>query len=712
MRGKLTAYEGPCFLLVEPTGDAPPGRELGLYYEDTRFISMQSLRLNGQAPVLLSAFAGPPSMTTHYLTNPALSGIPHGSLLIRRRHAISRGMHVDIDVTSYAPSRIELELCLGYEADFADVFEIKRWAELTEPRERARGKVTALGASVLGLARANSGWSRRTEIRFSRRPQIENDRAIFVIALEPGQNFHLCQDVYTIAASDFVPPQRTCTALLAESLEEPETASEQAPRAPSLSTDFTPLERGFARAIEDLYALRIRHLEASEDVFYLAAGAPWFMALFGRDSLIAATQAIAFLPDLARGVLRSLARLQGRVEDPETEEEPGKILHEHRSPNLLGARRFVPRFPYYGSVDATPLFVRLLSEVFRRTGDLRFLRDLEPNLTAAIAWILRQMDAHPGGLIEYRRSTSYGLINQGWKDSEDSIRFQNGDTAEPPIALVEVQGYAVDALRRAAELYRVLGRSERHAQSLDARATQLADTIDRAFWLEDRGMHCMAIDGRGRRVDALASNGAHLFWSSAIREDRMAPAARRLLSRELFSGFGLRTMGSAEAAYNPISYHDGSVWPHDTSLAIAGLARHGFYQEASELAGGLLAALSHYPDDRLPELFAGLSRSEAARPVEYATSNSPQAWAAGAVLLLSQVALGLTIDVSAKRIVLAPALPPQLTRMELTNLEIEGSTVEVEVRREDDVVVGEVRGAPPGYAIVMPTARGSVHGLQ
>lgn len=704
MRGKLTAYDGPCFLLVEPTGDMPPGRELGLYYEDTRFLSLQSLRLDGKEPVFLSAFPDPASVLTHYLTSPALSDIPHGTLLIRRSHAISRGMHVDIDITSYASSPIRFELCLEYDADFADVFEIKRWAELAETRKPTPPLVTALGASVLGLAPAEGGWRRRTEIRFSKRPRLEGARAHFEVTLEPGQIFSLCQDVYTIAASDFVPPRRTCASLLVENLDEPDSRSEAPRQVPRLSTDFTPFDRGFARAVEDLYTLRMRHLEGSDEVFYLAAGAPWFMALFGRDSLIAAMQTLAFLPDLARGVLLSLARLQGRVEDPEVEQEPGKILHEYRPPHLLGTRGFVPRFPYYGSVDSTPLFICLLSEVFLRTGDIEFLRKLEPNLISALGWIERKMREHPSGFITYRRSTSYGLLNQGWKDSEDSIRFRNGDTAEAPIALIEVQGYAVDALRRATRLYRVLGRSEIYAKDLEAKADSLAEAIEREFFLEDRAFYALAIDGRGRKVDALSSNPAHLLWSGIAGKDRAGKVAKSLLERELFSGFGLRTMGSLEAAFNPVSYHNGSVWPHDTSLAIAGLARYGLRSEAAELASGLLAALAHYPDHRLPELFSGLSRDEAARPVEYATANSPQAWAAGAVLLMAKVAAGLTIDVPSRRIELQPALPRQLGRIALSGIEIDGAMVDIELRREGGAVVGEVHGAPQGYAVVLPSS--------
>lgn len=702
MRGTLKAYEGPCFLLVEPTGDMPRGRELGLYYEDTRFLSAQSLRLNGRQAVFLSAFADPASVLTHYLASPALVDISHGALLIRRSHAVSRGMHVDIDITSYAPSRISFELCLEYDADFADIFEIKRCAELAETRDSPPPRVTALGASVLGLARAEGGWQRRTEIRFSQRPRLEGARAFFDVSIEPGETFHLCQDVYTIAASDFMPPRRTCTSLLIESLETPDVRADIPSQVPHLSSDFTPFDRGFAQAVEDLYTLRMRHLEGSDEVFYLAAGAPWFMALFGRDSLIASIQTIAFLPNLARGVLRSLAHLQGRIDDPEVEEEPGKILHEYRPPNLLGTRRFVPRFPYYGSVDSTLLFIRLLSELFIRTGDLEFLRELEPHLIGAVGWVERKLRERPDGLIAYERSTSYGLSNQGWKDSGDAIRFRKGAIAEAPIALVEVQGYAVDALRRAARLYRLLGRSDIYANELEDKASKLESAIDDVFFMEDRQSYALALDGRGRKVDALTSNPAHLLWSGAARDSRATPLARGLLKEELFSGFGLRTMGNHEGAYNPISYHNGSVWPHDTSLAIAGLARYGFREEAAELGSGLLTALAHYPDRRLPELFAGLSSSESPRPVEYATSNSPQAWAAGAVVLLAQVALGLTIDVPGRRIELSPALPKQVERMRIRGIEIDGSSVDIEIRREGSAIVGEVHHAPEGYAVVLP----------
>lgn len=706
VRGTLKAYDGPCFLVVEPSGDIETGRELGLYYEDTRFLSLQSLTIEGHAPILLTAYAESPSRLVHYLTSPALSDLPHGSLLLRRAHLVSRGLHADLDVTSYAEARVRFTLRLDFDADFADVFEIKRLAELATPYEPKETESAVPFRSVLALARAEAGWRRRTEIRFSRRPVFEGRSATFTIELDRGETFHLCQDVYTIAASDFVPP-RPCTSILVESPTELVTSTRPGASKPRLVTDFAPLDEGFAQAIDDLYALRISHLDGSRDAFHLAAGAPWYMALFGRDSLIAGTQSIAFLPDLSRGVLLSLARWQGRVFDPETEEEPGKILHEHRSPNLYGARGFVPRFPYYGTVDATPLFVRLLSEAFERKGDLDLLRSLEPNLLAAISWIRNKLRESTDGFVAYRRSTNWGLENQGWKDSHDAIRFHDGSLAEPPIALVEVQGYAVDALRRAAKLYRALGRSERLAEELLREVEALSERIDRELWLENRHTYALAKDGRNRLVDALTSNAAHLLWSEAVPRARAEKMADTLLSPELFSGFGLRTMGTNEAAYNPVSYHNGSVWPHDTSIAIAGLARYGLHRQAAKLASGLLAALTYYEDHRLPELFAGLSREEALRPVEYATSNSPQAWAAGAVLLVTQVALGLTISVPEKRIEVAPVLPEQIRHMRLTGLDVEGHPITVEVRKEGEEAVAEVHGAPPDYRVVTPRSASS-----
>jgi glycogen debranching enzyme len=700
----LSAYDGASFVVLEPSGDILEGRESGLYHEDTRFLSLFTLRLDGAAPLLLTSRVPASHFAVVFATNPALSGTPRGALVIRRAFAAGGGLHADVDLACYASEPVELDLELEFDTDFADVFEVKRAIEAAPPIVAPPACSQAFGRAILALSHDSAaGWSRRTEVRFSERPVFDGGKARFHVALAPGATFHLCLDVYTISDGDFMPPRHRCAAATdadddVESAWTP-IAAPPLPPHPALRSDDPVLDQAFARSIADLYALRIARREGAIDDFHLAAGVPWFMALFGRDSLIASLEALAFLPDLARGVLRSLARWQGKKDDPETEEQPGKILHELRPEGLRGARSFSPRFPYFGSVDATPLFVLLLAEHHRRTGDLAFLRTMERSLVAAVGWIEGPGDRDGDGFLEYCRSTHYGLRNQGWKDSEDAVRFRDGRLADAPIALVEVQGYAAEAQRRAAELYRALGRDEASALALEARAEALVAAIDRAFWMEDRGLWAMALDARKERVDALASNGAHLLLCGATTPERAARAAQTLVASELFSGFGLRTLGTNEAGYSPISYHNGSVWPHDTSIAAAGLARYGHVDEACLLTSALLDAVEHYEKRRLPELFAGLARESTPFPVEYPTSNSPQAWAAGAILLLVTTMLGLTIDVPARVIRVHPALPARVPRLRLSGLVVAGASMSIEVETIDGRALATVHGAPAGFRV-------------
>jgi glycogen debranching enzyme len=697
----LSAYEGASFIVLEPSGDILEGRENGLYHEDTRYLSLHTLRLAGAAPLVLASAAPATHLAVVFATNPALPGLPGGALVIRRAFAVGGGLHADVDVTSYATTPIEVDLELAFDADFADVFEVKRAIEAPQSVVCTPASSIVLGRAVLALAHDSAaGWSRRTEVRFSERPIFEGRTARFHLALPPGGTFHVCLDVLTIADGDFIPPRHRCEDESADlSGASIAIAAASLPPHPVLRSDDPTLDEAFARSIADLHALRIHRPEAAIDDFHLAAGVPWFMALFGRDSLVASLQSVAFLPDLARGVIRSLARWQGKKDDPETEEQPGKILHEVRPEGLRGARSFSPRFPYYGSVDATPLFVLTLAEYHRRTGDLAFLRAMERHLLAAVAWIEGPGDRDGDGFLEYHRSTTYGLRNQGWKDSADGIRFRDGRLAEGAIALVEVQGYAVAARLRAADLYRALGRDEAAARALEERACALVGAIDRAFWMEDRGLWAMALDGQKQRVDGLGSNGAHLLFCGAALPERAARAARTLLAPELFSGFGLRTLGVKETGYSPIAYHNGSVWPHDTSLAIAGLARAGCFDEARALTGALLDAVDHYPEHRLPELFAGLARATTPFPVEYPTSNSPQAWAAGAILLLVTTMLGLTIDVPARVVRVQPTLPARVRHLRLTGIVVAGASMTIEVQTIEGRVVATVDGAPEGFRV-------------
>jgi glycogen debranching enzyme len=696
----LTAYEGPTFLVVDPCGDIVAGRELGLYHEDTRFLSLLGLRLGGVEPLLLSSHATATVATTHFVTNPALPGIPRGALVVRRGYLLGDGMHCDLEVTCYGAQPVEFDLELTFDADFADVFEVKRQIEARGPAIAVEPAVAqAVGQATLVLARHSQrgGWTRRTEIRFSRRPSFDGRRARFRLRLAPGARLSLCQDVSIGSRPADAPRARPCTREAV--LGEVGRAQAGPPDPPVVESDLRVLEQGFERALRDLYALRIRHLDEPEGGFHLAAGVPWFMALFGRDSLIASWQSLPYLPELAKGVLRALAAKQGQKVDPETEEQPGKILHEHRSPGLAGARVLTPRFPYYGSVDATPLFVMVLHALWRRTGDLDFLRELAPNLERAVGWIVRFGGLDGDGFLAYRRSGGSGLRNQGWKDSDDAIRFRDGRLGEPPIAVVEVQGYLYAALRAAAELYRCLGRDDGEAERLDRRVQGLPTAIDRAFWMPERSFWALALDGGKRVCDALGSNGAHLLWCGAALPERADAAARTLLSPELRTGFGVRTLASSEVGFSPISYHNGSVWPHDTALAAAGLARYGKRREAALILSDLFAALGFYDARRLPELFCGFAREDTPFPVDYPTANSPQAWAAGAILLAVTTLLGLEIAVPERKLRLAPTLPERMRLLRVCGLEVAGARVTLEVAKSGDEMRCQATGLPDGYAL-------------
>jgi glycogen debranching enzyme len=402
-------------------------------------------------------------------------------------------------------------------------------------------------------------------------------------------------------------------------------------------------------------------------------------------------------PSLARGTLRALAHLQGTREDPETLEEPGRILHEYRSGIATSARRKVPRFPYYGTIDATPLFLIVLSEYVRATGDRELARELWDNVERAVRWIGDYGDRDGDGFVEYAPPPGSWLKNIGWKDSDDSVRFRDGTIAHPSIALVEVQAYVISGLRRVAELARALG--EPGGDELDGRAARLARAVDERFWLEDRGYYAEALDGSKRRVDALTSNPGHLLWAGAVGDQRAAAIASALLSPELFSGFGVRTMGSREGGFNPLSYHNGSVWPHDNSLIADGLAHYRRDRELRALAEGLLAALATYEHHRWPELYDGYDRATFPRPIAYPDANSPQAWATGAVMLLVRALLGISVDALRRTLVLHPIQISGLSRLCVHGLRAGGARVDVEVRFVDGAPQSSVRGLPDGWNV-------------
>jgi glycogen debranching enzyme len=688
-----TLHAGTTFLLSDDAGQVANGTE-GLYFQDARFVSALELLIDGQALIPLSMLRPSPRESTYVATNPSLRGVTRDTLEITRRRRLTEdALNEKIDIANYGDGDASFDLQVKVDADFESIFQVK--ASMQTGHHQAPSDIASASAGRGWRFRYEANGKRlETEVAFSSAAVAPGDGAggRFVVHVPRHGTWHLEVEIRLrvdgAASSSRAHPgrQREAPAEHARRLRE---------KAPTLETDHAVLAAAYARASEDLIALRIKAAEA--EGYEIAAGIPWYMTLFGRDSLIASYQSMLHDPSLARGTLRALAHLQGKREDPQTLEEPGRILHEYRSGIATSARRKVPRFPYYGTIDATPLFLIVVSEYVRATGDLELARELWDNVQRAVRWIGDHGDRDGDGFVEYAPGPGSWLHNLGWKDSDDSVRFRDGTIARPSIALVEVQGYVVDGLRRVAELARALGKPG--ADELDGRAERLARAIDERFWLEDRGMYAEALDGDKRRVDALTSNPGHLLWTRAVGDDRAAGIAKALLSPELFSGFGVRTMGSREGGFNPLSYHNGSVWPHDNSLIAEGLVRYGRDVELRALAEGLLAALSTYEQRRWPELYDGYDRATFPRPVAYPDANSPQAWATGAVLLLVRALLGISVDALRRTLVLHPIDVDGLSHLRLHGLRVGGAQLDLEVGFTDGAPRASVRGLPDGWTV-------------
>jgi len=642
VKGALTILEGSTFCICDDRGDVG-GDTSGFFTQDTRFLSVLRLTINGQRPLLLSSDKVEYFSAAFFLRNP-LAGLPQDTLSIMRRRFVGEAMQDQMIVQNQGPEPVSFKLTLEFGSDFADIFAVKSHDFALGDPVRAQPLPPLVAPrwdpDQNQFVLEDGEDSVRTQVILSRPGTVNDSSVTYAIELEPRRRWELRVDVVPSLDGDVLPAKTAERRFGEELVHVRNSLAAWHLRVPQLRADWDPLEHAIGQSIADLASLRIRGGDDPSAGRLPAAGMPWFMTVFGRDSIITALQTLLLGPELARNALEALAELQAREDDPSIDAEPGKIVHEVR--HGKAAKTWFAR--YYGTVDATPLYLVLLSEVWRWTGDAALMRRLREPALRALEWIDRYGDRDGDGFVEFLRRSPHGLDVQSWKDSHDSQRFHDGRIAQPPIAPCEVQGYVYDAKRRLAELAREAWRDRALADRLEADADELQRRFDEAFWVDSRGGYfALALDADKRQVDAMCSNMGHLLWSGIVLPGRVDAVVDALMGDTMWSGWGVRTMAEDEPAYSPLSYHNGTVWPHDNSLIAWGLTRYGRWNEAWRIVRRMLDATGHF-EHQLPEVFAGLPRSETPFPIAYPTAARPQAWAAGTPILLLQLLLGLAPD--------------------------------------------------------------------
>lgn len=684
-----TLKHGHTFAVFDHYGDAfsASGSVEGLFHRDTRHLSHLLLTIEGARPILLSSTIRDDNATlTCDLTNPEIhdndrhESIEHDLIHIRRSRFLYEGVCYErLVVRNYDVNARRINLTLSFGADFADVFEVRGTRRerrgATHPPEIGDGSVR-LSYTGLDLR------VRETLLRFAPKPtSLTQDRATFVLDLDAGAMRVLHVEIgcgigagVTAARASAEPDTgRAFASALSASRQQ---LRRRTARCARIETSNQLFNEGLRRAVSDLQVL----ITDTPEGPYPFAGIPWFSTVFGRDALITAYETLWFDPEIAKGVLRHLASEQATAFDADADAEPGKILHEVRYGEMAELGE-VPFRRYYGGIDSTPLFLMLAGAYFERTGDIATVEMLWPNIEAALNWIDRHGDRDGDGFVEYGRRSNDGLVNQGWKDSSDSVFHADGRLAVGPIALVEVQAYVYAAWRGTAEIAARLAKPEL-ALDLHRRAEDLRKRFDEAFFDEELGTYVLALDGEKRPCRVRTSNAGHALFAGIALPERAARVAASLMSMSGFSGWGVRTVAAGEPRYNPMSYHDGSVWPHDNALIALGLSAYGFRREAARIFEGMFAASVYFDLRRLPELFCGLPRQRSQGPTSYPVACAPQAWAAAAPLALLQATLGLGFDLGRRRVCFdQPHLPRWLDEVTINSLSVGGETLDVSIRR-------------------------------
>jgi glycogen debranching enzyme len=679
-RPTRTLKYGDMFAVLDSRGDiaAATGRSAGLFHLDTRYLSRLEILVNGMPPLLLgSNLRDDNSALFVDLTNPDIISdqrivLEKDSVHILRTVFLWRGTaYQRLRVRNYGDRPIELQIRILFENDFADLFEVR--GAQRERRGSATAKLRGTDQVVLSY-RGLDAKLRRTTLTFDPPPQtLRMDSAVYDLQLDPGE----AHPIFAAVSCDVAQARPFLRGLIAARRELRQSARHRT----SVETSNDRFNEMLCRSAADLAILTTQTPQGP----YPYAGIPWFSTTFGRDGLITALQMLWWSPDIARGVLRRLAAFQAKTTDPLADAEPGKILHEMRG-GEMAALREVPFGLYYGSVDSTPLFVLLAGLYVERTGDCETVAELWPNIEAALNWIDGPGDPDRDGFVEYQRATAQGLANQGWKDSHDAIFHADGRLAEGEIALAEVQGYVYAAKCMAAACARRLGRHDT-AQRLAEEARRLAARFEAAYWCPAIDTYALALDGDKKPCQVRTSNAGQVLFTGIAAPEHAARVAAGLLQPHFFSGWGIRTVAVGEARYNPMSYHNGSIWPHDNALIALGLARYGQKAAIATLFEGLFMAGTYMDLRRLPELFCGFRRQRGHGPTLYPVACAPQAWASATPFTLLEASLGLQFDPFNGEIRLRnPQLPAFLDEVILRNLTLGSASVDLQVRRHRDTI--------------------------
>jgi glycogen debranching enzyme len=694
---QIAIHQGQTVLVTDPDGQVSWPSARGLYFRDTRVVSAWAIYANGEPWDLLNGGAIAPHAARIFETNRAFltedGPIAARTLGLMIARHINGGLHEDIEVVNNGQAPVRFNLEIAIRADFADIFEVK------SDRIVRRGRITTTWSQrrqALRITYRNKDFGREVILRTGkgdgRMTVNANGRLSFDITLKPAQRWHRCL-IYDLAdGGKLIRASRQCTHTSATSSHAVKM-DEWRETVLKIDTSNEEFYRCFNQGVQDMAALRLPLPGTDHMVFVPAAGLPWFLALFGRDTLIASLQTMIVYPEFAMGTLEVLGQYQAKERDDYRDAEPGKILHELRYGELAHFK-LIPHTPYYGTADATPLYLVALHATWRATGDRALIERHLPIAEACLAWIDKYGDRDGDGFQEYQTRSKAGYENMGWKDSGDAVMYPDGTLVRGPKALCELQGYVYDAWLRMAEIFDELDQ-KRRAGALRKKAAALFKKFNEAFWDENSGFYAYALDGDKKKVLSVASNVGQCLWSGIIAPERAAGVVKRLMQKDMWSGWGIRTLSAEHPSFNPYNYQTGAVWPHDNSLIALGMRRYGFAAEAAAVARDISGAAGHFLLNQLPELYGGLQRDPTSFPVQYLGANVPQAWAAGTSFMLLQTLLGLQQDAPRGKLYVDPMLPEWLPDVALTDLRLGRHHFDIRFWREGNETKFEVlRGNP------------------